>query len=441
MFDRRLLQNFDWPLLFATLAVCLIGVAAIHSASVGYVDESNFWLKQLMWIGAGLTVGFVLLLVDFRILGQFSYLLHLGVIGLLLLLLINPTTDATGVARWIRLGPVSLQPSEFAKFSTVMAIAFYYRDSRRVGQLGLMEMLFPLAVALIPFVLIMKQPDLGSALLILMIAFPMVVMAGLSMRIMFYMGVLGIIAIVVGTIAFQFGYYKVDPPLIATLKQEKAPQEMVSRAQTLDGKTYYTQNGLLHAFYGENFLLDESPAQKLLLDESYRPFITFALRPYQQKRIITFLNPEKDPLGAGYHVIQSKVAIGSGGFFGKGYGHSTQGQLNFLPARHTDFLFAIYAEEWGFLGAVVLVGLFVFIIQRCLGIILQTRDRFSAFVVMGITTIISAQVLVNLGMVVGLLPVVGVPLPYFSYGGSSMVTMLAGMALIINIRMRSFVWG
>jgi rod shape determining protein RodA len=140
-------------------------------------------------------------------------------------------------------------------------------------------------------------------------------------------------------------------------------------------------------------------------------------------------------------VIQSRVAIGSGGFLGKGFGESTQGSLNFLPARHTDFIFSIFAEEWGFLGAVVLLGLYTLLVVRAVSIVFDTHDRFSAFVTMGVATMIAIQVLINTGMAAGLLPVVGVPLPLFSYGGSSMVTMLIGIAILLNVRMRRFLWG
>jgi rod shape determining protein RodA len=188
-------------------------------------------------------------------------------------------------------------------------------------------------------------------------------------------------------------------------------------------------------------LYGESELQEVVVERAFRPFISTLLRPYQQRRLLTFINPEQDPLGAGYHVIQSRVAIGSGGFLGKGFGESTQGSLNFLPARHTDFIFSIFAEEWGFLGAVVLLGLYTLLVVRAVSIVFDTHDRFSAFVTMGVATMIAIQVLINTGMAAGLLPVVGVPLPLFSYGGSSMVTMLIGIAILLNVRMRRFLWG
>ncbi|MDH4121751.1 MAG: rod shape-determining protein RodA [Deltaproteobacteria bacterium] len=439
MFDRRLLQNFDWRLLGAVLAICLIGVAAIFSASKGYPGESDFWARQLSWIGVGLVVALVLVMVDFNLWNRFSYLLHGGVVGVLVLLLAMPQGEG-GVSRWLKVGGMAFQPSEFAKFTLVLSIAFYFRDSRRVGNLGLRRAIIPLAMALVPFFLIVDQPDLGTALLLLMIFFPMMVMAGLNPRLIGYLALFGAVGLFILFLSFELGYYRVDHKLARYAKTQGADKTVIDSLNALEGKKYLFKNSLLEDLYGEEADLESHPEVKMISERAFVPFISFVLRPYQQKRILTFLDPNKDPLGAGYHVIQSKVAIGSGGFTGKGYGNSTQGQLNFLPARHTDFLFAIYAEESGFLGVLVLLALFFYVIQRSLSTITQTRDRYSAFVVMGVVSIISMQMVVNVGMVTGLLPVVGVPLPFFSYGGSSMVTMLAGMGLILNIRMRRFLW-
>jgi rod shape determining protein RodA len=164
----------------------------------------------------------------------------------------------------------------------------------------------------------------------------------------------------------------------------------------------------------------------------------FVLKSYQKGRILTFLNPERDPLGSGYHIIQSKIAIGSGGVFGKGFGQGTQGQLNFLPAHHTDFIFAVFSEEWGFIGAILVLLLFLILTMWSLAEVLKAKNRVSAILITGIVAIIISHVLINIGMTTGLMPVVGVPLPFFSYGGSSMLSMMFGIGLLLNIRMRRF---
>jgi rod shape determining protein RodA len=164
------------------------------------------------------------------------------------------------------------------------------------------------------------------------------------------------------------------------------------------------------------------------------------LKPYQQRRILTFLNPDLDPLGAGYHIIQSKIAIGSGRLFGKGFLKGTQNQLDFLPAQHTDFVFSVFAEEWGFLGCLILLALYITLILFALRVVARAKDRFGALLVFGMVSIFFWQVAVNVAMVAGLLPVVGIPLPMFSYGGSSLVSMMTAIGIIMNVNMRRFMF-
>jgi rod shape determining protein RodA len=442
MFDRRLLANFDWVLFLNALVISLIGVAAIYSASKGYTTGVQYWLRQIYWIGLAVAAGFFVLLVDMRAIGRWAYLFHAIVIVLLLLVMRHGVGGSgSQVERWFMVGGIALQPSEFAKFSTVLAVAFYFRDNRRVGNLGIRDVLFPLALIGVPFVLIMQQPDLGTAMLLSLIAIPLMVLAGVRLRLLAWLAVLGIVAIGILVASFKFGTYRVDDETVKALQSEDVPPVLVEQARQLRGQRFWSATTLRAKLTQRVVVEPGDPFLETVEEAAFRPLISFVLRPYQQKRLITFVNPDADPLGAGYHVIQSKVAIGSGQFLGKGFGQSTQGSLNFLPARHTDFIFAIFAEEWGFVGAIILLALYLALILRGLSIILQTRDRFSAFLTLGIVSIIALQVLVNVGMAAGLLPVVGVPLPFFSYGGSSMISMTIGVAMLLNIRMRRFLWG
>jgi rod shape determining protein RodA len=442
MFDRRLLANFDWVLFLNALAISVLGVAAIYSASKGYSGNTQYWLRQIYWIGLALAAGFIVLLVDMRAIGRWAYLFHgLAILGLLLVRRYGVGSAGSPVERWLMVGGVALQPSEFAKFSTVMAVAFYFRDNRRVGNLGLRDLLIPLGLVLVPFVLIVQQPDLGTAMLLVLLFIPLVILAGIRLQLLAVLAVMAVLAAALLVASFKFGHYRVDDEVIKTLQSEDVPPVLVEQARALKGQRFWTAGGL-RARLTQRVPVDPGdPFLDTVEAATFRPLISYALRPYQQKRLVTFVNPDADPLGAGYHVIQSKVAIGSGQFLGKGYGQSTQGSLNFLPARHTDFIFAIFAEEWGFVGAAVLIGLYLSLLMRGLSIIFQTRDRFSAFLTLGIVSIIGLQVLVNIGMAVGLLPVVGVPLPLFSYGGSSMISMTIGVAMLLNVRMRRFLWG
>jgi rod shape determining protein RodA len=439
MFDRRLLANFDWVLFLNSLLVSLMGVAAIYSASKGYASGTQYWLRQLYWIGVALAAGFLVLLVDMRAIGRWAYLFHGAVIVLLLLVLRHGA--GSQVDRWFMVGGVALQPSEFAKFSTVLAVAFYFRDNRRVGNLGWRDLLVPLGLIGAPFVLIVQQPDLGTAMLLALLSVPIMVLAGVRLKLLGILAVLAVLTVALLVASFKLGYYRVDDEVVKTLQGEDVPPVLVEQARSVKGQRFWTATSL-RARLTQRVAVDAGdPFLETVEEAAFRPLISFLLRPYQQRRLVTFVNPDADPLGAGYHVIQSKVAIGSGQILGKGFGQSTQGSLNFLPARHTDFIFSIFAEEWGFAGAIVLIGLYLALILRGLSIILQTRDRFSAFLTLGIVSIIALQVIVNVGMAVGLLPVVGVPLPFFSYGGSSMISMTIGMAMLLNIRMRRFLWG
>jgi len=439
MFDRRLLSNFDWIMVLLTLTISLLGVLSIYSASKGYSGNPQYWLKQLYWLGIGLGGGFVVLLVDFRTIGQWSYVFH-GLVTLSLVFLLVLSSGSGQVDRWFMIGPVAVQPSEFVKFTSVLAVAYYLRDGRRVGNLGLKGIWFPAILVLVPFLLIVNQPDLGTALLLPIILIPMIILAGLRLRLLIYLIAIGILAVVALVASFQMGVYRVEPSHAQEMQRLGFSESQVQTVSSLAGNTFQWKGGLEESMTDLQGGFEDQRLLDAVAERSFKPYISFVLRPYQQRRLLTFVNPEADPLGAGYHVIQSRVAIGSGGFTGKGFGESTQGSLNFLPARHTDFVFSIYAEEWGFLGAFLLLMLFAALIYRSLSILFQTHDRFSAFVTVGITSIIGFQALINTGMAAGLLPVVGVPLPFFSYGGSSMITLWIGIALLLNIRMRRFLW-
>lgn len=440
MFDRRLLSNFDWFLFLLLIVLCLGGVAAIYSASYGNESSTQYWLRQLVWIGLGLGVGFVVLLFDFRTFGNLAYFLHGGTVFALALLLVGDFGGGSAVNRWFVIGGVAVQPSEFVKLTMVLAVAHYFRDSQRVDNVGLRGILWPTAILLAPFFLIVQQPDLGTALLLVLIFIPMVLLAGIRMRIVAALSLVGLVAIAALIGSFQLGFYQVDRKVVAQIKRAGADSGTVAAIESLRGQRFHRITALRKGVAAAaNGGADERLLQAIA-EKSFRPYISLLLRPYQQRRLITFVDPDRDPLGAGYHVIQSKVAIGSGRFWGKGYRESTQGSLNFLPARHTDFLFSIFAEEWGFLGAVALIFLYLMLILRCLSVMLQTHDRFSSFLILGLVAIFTFQVLINIGMAVGILPVVGVPLPFLSYGGSSMITLMIGMGLILNIRMRRFLW-
>ena len=361
-FDRRLLTHFEWLVPLLAMSVCALGMLTVYSAthSPG-AAASPLAIRQLVWFSAGVVGMLGMLAFDYRWLERRAYLVYAVV---LLLVLLVPLIGQVGGGsrRWLRLGPVAIQPSEFIKLAMVLVCARHF-SLTPPARLGLRDAALPLALAAVPAALILLQPDLGSALLLLLVTVTMLVLGGVQMR------------------------------WLALLA---------------------------------------SPVVLLA------PLLWSGLKEYQQKRILTFIDPRQDPLGAGYHVIQSKIAVGSGMLWGRGFLQGTQNHLSFLPEQHTDFIFSVFSEEWGLVGSLVLLGLYLALLLRGAWIAARSRNRFGALVVLGVFTIVFWQVVVNVGMVTGLMPVVGIPLPLFSYGGSSMLCLLLGIGLVMNVSMRRF---
>lgn len=366
MIDRRLVEYFDWWMLCLTLIACGIGLVALYSAVHAGVDNplSGLFLRQLIWYAAGLFAMVLAFLFSYKTHERWALLIYLICIGLLVAVLFFGKYVG-GSKRWLALGPVSIQPSEMVKLGVIILLSKYYARIVRVEGVRLRELIVPVIITGIPFMLIVRQPDLGTSMMVALVA------ASITM------------------------YVKIER------------------------KTFI---GLIVS---------------CLLAV---PLVWSLLKGYQKQRIMTFLDPERDPLGAGYHIIQSKIAIGSGMLTGKGFLKGSQNTLDFLPEHHTDFIFSVLAEEWGFLGAILMLLVFMLIIIWGLLIAQRCRDPFGTILAMGVTAMFFWQVVINTGMVMGLLPVVGVTLPLISYGGSSVITMLAGVGLLLNVSMRRFMF-
>ncbi|MBW1901667.1 MAG: rod shape-determining protein RodA [Deltaproteobacteria bacterium] len=366
MFDRRLIENWDWILLLLLLLLAAISIFNLYSATyqIRDVGGSQVFFKQIYWY----LIGFVILLLmttfDYSILEQLAYPVYFISVALLILVLFVGKATS-GSQRWLSLGPVSFQVSEAAKIAVVLVLAKFFSDGDNFQGYSWRNLLQPLALIGVPAILILRQPDLGTTLHLVVAALTMVL------------------------------FVKVNWKSVAILA---VPALAVS------------------------------------------PFIWLRLKPYQQTRILTFLRPDMDPLGAGYHINQSKIAIGSGQFWGKGFLQGTQTNLHFLPEQHTDFAFSVLAEEWGFVVSVLLLLVYLFLILWCLNIAKAAKNKFGSLVAVGVVAIIFWQVVINVGMVTGLLPVVGIPLVLFSYGGSSLVSTMGAMGLLMNISMRRFMF-
>ncbi|WP_321372310.1 rod shape-determining protein RodA [uncultured Desulfuromusa sp.] len=365
MFDRRLVSNFDWVLLFTVLVLAGAGIINLFSATSSLHSMATpLYLKQLLWLSGGVTIALIICLFDYRHLEHFAVHFYGLSVGMLIYVLLVGKT-AMGAARWIDLGFFNVQPGEVIKIAIILLLARIFAKTANPFGYNLSELWGPALWLLLPVVLILKEPDLGTAAMVIFIAVTMLLFAGIKRGTLICLGILGVLVAVAGW---------------------------------------------------------------------------FGLHDYQRARIRTFMNPEADPLGSGYHIIQSKIAVGSGGFWGKGFIQGTQSQLSFLPERHTDFAFSVFAEEWGFAGSFTLLFLYLFLIVWGLYIARRAADRFGLFLAVGVTAMIFWHIVVNLGMVIGLLPVVGVPLPLFSYGGTSMVTTMIGVGLLLNVSMRRFMF-
>jgi len=359
--DRRLIFNFDWTLLMFVALIVAIGVLNLYSAGYGISGEP--YLKQIRWVLLGLFVMALTFAFDYRWVDRYAYWVHAAAVVLLVAVFaVGAVTK--GSQRWINLGGFSMQPSELVKVTLILALAKYFNDHRIPGPYGIRELVAPFLIVLVPFVLVLKQPDLGTALMLMILFGSLVLFVGIRVRTLLSLCAVALLIIPVGW----------------------------------------------------NFLAE-----------------------YQKERVLTFIDPERDPLGSGYHIIQSIIAVGSGGIFGKGFMKGTQSQLKFLPEQQTDFVFSVFAEEWGFVGALLVLVLFLSLVLWGLKIAQHSRDYLGTLIAFGVTMMIFWGVFINVAMVLGVVPVVGIPLPFFSYGGSSMVKMMMATGLLMNVSMRRYV--
>lgn len=353
-FVQRIWQ-LNWGLVLLIVITALIGFATLYSISGGSTET---WVsRQLIRFGVGFTLMLIVAVVDIRFWLRAAFLIY-GVALALLVAVEVVGTVGMGAQRWVDLGPFQLQPSEVMKIALVLALARYFHGVAHEEVAQSRRLVVPTLMVIIPVALVLRQPDLGTALLLLIGAVSMFFLAGVRLW-MFGAAIMAAVAAV--------------------------------------------------------------------------PFAWHYLHDYQRERILIFLSPERDPLGAGYHILQSKIALGSGGLFGKGFLQGTQSHLNFLPEMQTDFIFTMLAEELGLVGALGLLALYVVMLIYAIAIALRSRNQFGRLLAMGIAATFFVYFFINIAMVTGLVPVVGVPLPLVSYGGTAMVTILVGFGLVMSV--------
>lgn len=366
--ERNFISRLDIRLILLIFCLNVIGLFNLYSATHGphSRDVEPLFVQQIVWLLAGWTFFFIMTFLDYIWVNKVIWVVYLLNVGALVY------TDFLGKVvlggqRWIDLHFFRYQPSETMKLCLILLLARILVNRNPMGYgMGLRELLLPAILILIPFALTVKQPDLGTAMMLIFIGGTMLFFSKIRKSILLFIATLTLIAV---PLAWKYG-----------------------------------------------------------------------LKDYQRNRVFTFLSPDQDPQGTGYNSIQSKIAVGSGKFFGKGFRMGTQSQLEFLPERHTDFIFSVLSEEWGFVGSVIVLMTFAFLFKVCFEISLQARDKYGALIVIGVTGYIFWHMFVNIGMVIGLLPIVGVPLPLLSYGGSGMLTTMAGLGLVSSIAYRRYLF-
>jgi rod shape determining protein RodA len=363
-FAARVRDHFDWPLFISAALIAVLGVTNLYSATSVYSgNRAELYISQVQWLGIGGILGGILVALDYRYLERLGYVIYtFGVFNLILVFVL--AKDVRGSARWIEFGSFRYQPSEFMKIFLVIALAKYLHDDPRTEGRSLKDLFIPALLAGAPALLILKQPDLGTATILVLVFLTIAAVTRIR-----WQSVLAFVASV-----------GVAAPII----------------------------------------------------------FNYVLLGYQRARIQTFINPEADILKTGWHAHHARVAIGDGGLVGSGFMKGTQNQFGFIPDQYTDFPFPVFAEEWGLLGCVVLICLYGFLTVWSIKVASQAKDRFGAVLAVGGAAIIFWHALINMGMAAGVLPVVGVTLPLFSYGGSSVCTMLMAVALVMNVSMRRF---
>jgi rod shape determining protein RodA len=392
-------EQIDVTTIVSALLLSLIGVVSVYSATYD-AGASVIFYRQLLWIALGIVGMLIVMLTPFRSLQFLSYVFYgLSIIALIGVLVAGKMV--AGSKSWFGVRGLGLQPSEFAKAATVLALAAFL-SGRHINVNRLRDILIAVAFVLVPVILILLQPDLGTT----------VIFFGILLLVMYWAGasnflLLTVLAPTAAAIASLFG---------------TTPFALVVLFSLV----------ILLVLRENRFVSSIVFSLTVLVGVSVQ-FIFGKLAPHQQKRILTFMSPDADPLGAGYNVLQSKIAIGSGGLFGKGYLRGTQTQLNFIPAQWTDFIYCVPSEEFGFIGAFLILFLLTVLLYRGVQIAGMVKSRYASLVAIGVVASFAVHTIINIGMSMGMVPVIGVPLPFISYGGSNLITNMLMIGLLLNM--------
>jgi len=430
--------KIDYLLIISFLVLVGIGIVTIYSAGTGSIEGGsleNLYIRQIYWALSGIVLFVLVLFLNFHKVSEYAIFIYgAGIFLLLITLLFGKRVR--GAKSWITvIGGLGFQPSEFVKIAVIIALA---RFLERIGEdiHSLKNVILTLAIGLLPAGLILLQPDFGTALVYIPICLIMLFIAGIK-----YMHLFSLLIILAIAISL---------PLLTTFGKLTNLGTLSFLEVLDDTKIIFFMAMIFGVLSFIMFILYRITKKQMIL-KAMNIFLIFFfglilaaplgkfLKPYQKERLVVFLKPSIDPFGAGYNIIQSKIAVGAGGMYGKGLMGGTQSQLGFIPERSTDFIFSIFAEEWGFLGCVTLLAFYGIFIYRGIMTVYETRDRFSSLIAAGLVGMFLFHIIINIGMTIGVMPVTGIPLPFLSYGGSFLLTCMVGTAIIMNIEMRKYV--
>jgi rod shape determining protein RodA len=437
----RDLLEIDVPLLLASLVLTVFGILFIYSSGISStgVLVSDEYSRQIVWAAGGVVLALAIALLNYKRAYDISIYIYIGIILLLVISFVvghffSDSQSTVNIGRWISIGSFSIQPSEFSKISTILFLARYL-DSTKHSRNGLIRFALSCIIVLVPMFIVLLQPDLGTALVFIPILLVMTFIGGIPMRYVFFLG--GCVAFT-GLMTFLPLWQQVilqgDYPVIMILMNIRFILVSVLVLAVIGGISYFGFRKLEKRYF---YWICYFTAM-LILSLAASFFSHKVLKDYQMMRLIVFLDPNVDPRGSGWHIIQSRTAIGSGGLMGKGFLQGTQSHYRFLPTQSTDFIFSIFTEEWGFIGGLLVIALFLLICFRLIRLMRITTDTFGMYIAAGLTAMYSFHFLVNTGMAMGIMPITGIPLLFMSYGGSALISAMAGIGLAMSIHVRRF---
>lgn len=431
---NKIFAMFDYLLILVIFSLITLGIMFIYSSSVNSsgVSVNIEYIKQIIWAGIGLVIMIIITIYDYRKLERFSFYLYIILVGLLVFTLIFGK-NVNGARSWIGGRHFGIQPSEFGKSFFILFLAKFLKDTNNINS-QTKRFFLSILILFVPLALILVQPDMGTGSVYIPIFLVMCFMAGIPLRYLIFILSYGVLTIFLTILPVWNSHIASNPVAAINVLTNMRLLMILIAATALIAVLGFV---IRRYFHGPSYIFWISYVFSIItLSLVSSIFLGKFLKDYQIMRLIIFMNPNKDRLGAGWNIIQSKIAIGAGGIWGKGYLNGTQSHYRFLPQQSTDFIFSILSEEFGFIGGLVVFGLYTIIFVKLLILIKLCSNKFGVYIVSGILAMFVFHFFINIGMVMGIMPITGIPLLFLSYGGSSLLNSMTCMGLVMSISYR-----